>query len=110
MNDQQGNPIDNIPVLSDVVIPGSLRVVPDPQPSPDLSSQFHPLTEHLKAQADILLAEMHHRIERMVEEELARAHASALETARFALQERLRTEMEERLNAFIEAALLSHDT
>jgi hypothetical protein len=109
MNDLQRNTIDNIPVLSDVVIPGILRVAPDPEPSPDLTAQVHPLTEHLKAQADILLAEMHHRIERMVEEELARAHASALETARFALQQRLRTEMEERLNAFITAALLPRD-
>lgn len=110
MNDQQWNAIDNIPVLSDVVIPGVLRAAPESQPAPALTAQAHPLTEHLRAQADILLAEMQHRIERMVEEELARAHSSALESARLSLQQRLRAEMEERLDAFIEAALSPRDT
>src|SRR3989304_5484432 len=100
MNDQQWNAIDNIPVLSDVVIPGVFRDTHESEPAPALTAQDHPLTEHLKTQADILLAEMQHRIERMVEEELARAHSSALDTARIALQQRLRMEMEERFNAF----------
>ncbi len=106
MNDQSHIPIDHIPVLSDVVIPGFRSVAPESEPAPTYTTQDNPLTERLKAQADILLAEMHVRIERMVEEELARAHASALETARLALQQRLRAEMEDRLNAFIADALL----
>ena len=109
MNDQQWNAIDNIPVLSDVVIPGVLRDTHESEPAPPLTAQDHPLTEHLKAQAGILLAEMQHRIEHMVEEELARAHSSALDTARLALQQRLRMEMEERFNAFIEAAMVPRD-
>lgn len=109
MNDPQWNAIDNIPVLSDVVIPGILRDAHEEEPAPVVTAQDHSLIEHLKAQADILLAEMQHRIERMVEEELARAHSSALDTARLALQQRLRMEMEERFNAFIEAALLPRD-
>ena len=106
MNDSQWNAADNIPVLSDIVIPGELRVIPDPQPAPTLATQDHPFAEHLKAQADILLAEMRPRIENMVAEQLARAHSSALETARLALQQRLRAEIEDHLNAFIAAALL----
>ncbi len=109
MNDPQWNAVDDIPVLSDVVIPGSLRAATDLQPVPALIVQDHPFTEHLKAQADILLAEMQQRIERMIEEELALAHSSALETARLALQQRLSAEMESRLNAFIEAALQPRD-
>jgi type I restriction-modification system DNA methylase subunit len=110
MNDLQRDAIDNIPVLSDVVIPGSLRDAHESEPAPTLTAQDHPLAERLKTQADILLADMQERIERMVEEELARAHSTALESARLALQQRLRTEMEERLNAFIEAALLPRDS
>ncbi len=109
MNDPQRTVVDNIPVLSDVVIPGGLRMAPDPESAPASAPQDNPLTERLKAQADILLTEMHHRIECMIEEELARAHSNALETARSALQQRLRTEMEERLNAFIANALQRHD-
>jgi broad specificity phosphatase PhoE len=110
MNDQSHSAIDNIPVLSHVVIPGILHAAPDPEPVPEIAPQDNPLTERLKAQADILLAELHERIERLVEEELARAHSSALETARQALQQRLRAEMEERLNAFIADALQPHDS
>ena len=109
MNDRQRDAIENIPVLSAVVIPGTLVVAGNPKPVPTLVAQDNPLTERLKAQADILLAEMQHRIERMVEEELARAHSSALETARDALQQRLHTEMEDRLNALIATALLPRD-
>lgn len=109
MNERQRDAIENIPVLSDVVIPGTLVVADNPQPVPALAAQDNPLTERLKAQADILLAEMQHCIERMVEEELARAHSSALETARLALQKRLCVEMEERLNAFIADAVSPRD-
>lgn len=109
MNDLQSNPIDAIPVLSNVVVPGSHHGTPDTEAAPASTVQDNPLTERLKAQADILLTEMHERIERMVEEELARAHSSALETARYALQQRLRTEMEERLKVFIADALQHHD-
>jgi len=79
MNDQQWNAIDNIPVLSDVVIPGVLcdttnqnrrqphRARPSTHRTPENPGR-------------ILLAEMQDRIEHMVEEELARAHSSALNT------------------------------
>jgi hypothetical protein len=106
MNDQSPIAIDFIPVLSDVVIPGFRSDDPDPEPAPTCTTEENPLTERLKAQTELLLAELHDRIDRMVEEELARAHASALKTARHALQQRLRAEMEDRLNAFIADALL----
>lgn len=107
MNDQAHFGLENIPVLSEVVIPGMLRVEPEPETVSALTMQ---LTERLNAQAAILLAEMQDRIERMVEEELTRAQSSALETARLAVQQRLHTEMEDRLNAFIADALLPHNT
>ena len=123
MNDEYHNGDDSIPVLSEVVIPGvppvetpvepvlTEIVTPitspiEAEPPQEASSAQSPQSpERLNALAAGLLAEMEHRIERMVEEELARAHAMALETARVSLQHRLRTEMETRLAAFIEEAL-----
>ncbi len=109
MNDTQRSASDNIPVLSDIVKPGSLPVALATKPVMDFTVHENPLTKRLQHQADILLAEMEERIEYLVEEELARAHSSALETARIALQQRLRAEMEQRLNAFIADALHHHD-
>ena len=124
MNDEHYNGDDAIPVLSDVVIPGTPPVEPvlidivttitphieaavEPAPSqePSHNIQSPLLAERLNSLAAGLIAEMDHRIERMVEEELARAHAMAFETARVSLQHRLRNEMETRLAAFIEEAL-----
>jgi len=109
MNDEYYNGDDAIPILSDVVIPGAPSIetaAETPPPSaPDHSAQAPQLAERLNSLAAGMLAEMDHRIERMVEEELARAHAMAFETARVSLQHRLRNEMETRLAAFIEEAL-----
>ncbi len=109
MNNQPWNTCDNIPVLSAVVKPGTQSVAPGSEPATTGPAQDNPLSERLRARADILLTEMHYRIDRMVEEELARAHANALETVRLTLQQRLRAEMEERLNAFIADALPPSD-
>lgn len=109
MNDQQQTVIDNIPVLSEVVIPGSARTAGEPEPASASAALDASQAERLQAQADMLLADMRQRIECMVDEELARAHSSALETARGALQQRLLTEMEARLNAFIATALTTRE-
>ena len=109
MNDAYPGSDDAIPVLSDVVIPGIPPVATAAEPvspqEPAPSAQPPLLAERLNALAAVMLSEMEHRIERMVEEELARAHAMAFETARVALQNRLRNELTIRLAALIEEVL-----
>lgn len=105
MNDEHYNGDDAIPVLSDVVILGATPVEAALPQEPSHSAQSPLLAERLNSLAAVMLAEMDHRIERMVEEELARAHTMAFETARVALQNRLRNEMTIRLAALIEEVL-----
>ena len=109
MNEQQCNVTDNIPVLCDVVIPGILAVGGAPQTAPASATLERPLAERLRDHADVLMTAMQQRIERMIEEELALAHANALEAARSALQKRLRVDMEEYFNSVIAEALRPRD-
>lgn len=101
-----------IPVLSEVVVPGR-SVEETPAPVMPASAQaeiiYQQIAERLISTADALLDDMERALAVMVEEELRRAQASALADARHALRTRMRAEMETRLTTFIQDALRSTD-
>ena len=67
MINPQIDSVDNIPVLSDVVIPGALRTAPAAVSDSIPEAADDPLTQRLKSQAYILLACIQQRIEHMVQ-------------------------------------------
>lgn len=101
-----------IPVLSEVVVPG--RPV-DETPAPVLPASaqaeviYQQLAERLISTADALLDDMERELAVMVEEEFRRAQTSALADARHALRTRMRAELETRLTTFIQDALRPTD-
>ena len=107
MSDEHQNGNDAIPVLSDVVQPGTIPAPPSPEAATG-NEAAQLLAERLNFQASLLLADMATRVARMVEDELARAHSAALETASLALQKRLRMELEGRMAKLVED-LLNHN-
>lgn len=101
-----------IPVLSDVVVPGrAAEEVPSPRvrATADHEMVHQQLAERLISTADALLDDMERQLAVMVEEELRRAQASALADARNALRARVRAELETRLTTFIQDALRPFD-
>lgn len=123
MNHDSSHADDSIPVLSDVVIPGHVpaeSVTRQQEPPADVAPANQVTTlspeentrllhERLNFHAAQLMTDMGTRIEQLIEEELAHAHATALETARESLHARLRVEMQERLTVLIDEVMKPAD-